>query len=180
MWKWCLTRSFIYMYIHIGIKHFYWFSEKGKEMERKKHLWKRKHWSAASRRPPLLGIEPHPGCVMNSNGTCHSTVHRMIPNQLSNTGQGPSFFDLPPFLTFSKCWGKWLFILTLNWPHLSPVLFSSRLLRSVIFLKIIVIEMLLFLFQNSSDLSTPEPFPAFLTRKRLLQISPEFQILHAF
>lgn len=116
-------------------------------------------------------------CVMNSNGTCNSTMHRMISNQLSYTGQGPSSFDLPPFLTFSKCWGKWLFILTLNCPHLSPVLFSSRLLRSVIFLKIIVIEMLLFLFQNSSDLSTPEPFPAFLTRKRLLQISPEFQIL---
>lgn len=47
----------------------------------------------------------------------------------------------------------------------------------MIFLKIIVVGTLLFLFQNSSDLSTPEPFPAFLTRKALLQISPEFQIL---
>lgn len=47
----------------------------------------------------------------------------------------------------------------------------------MIFLKIIVVETLLFLFQNSSDLSTPESFPAFLTRKGLLQISPEFQVL---
>lgn len=45
----------------------------------------------------------------------------------------------------------------------------------MIFLKIIVVET--FLFQNSSDLSTPEPFPAFLTRKGLLQISLEFQVL---
>lgn len=45
----------------------------------------------------------------------------------------------------------------------------------MIFLKIIVVKTLI--FQNSYDLSTPEPFPAFLTRKGLLQISPEFQVL---